>query len=60
MANIDKIYDELTDILDYIQSMMNPNNPSEVVVLHNITKMISSVQEMIDNAVFNCSEEGGE
>lgn len=49
MVDIDKIYDSLTDILEYIDSTINYNNPSERYVLHNIATMILLVQEMIEN-----------
>lgn len=43
MPDLEQIYEELNDILDYIESMKNRNNPSEYRVLLTIEDMISYV-----------------
>lgn len=50
MKTIDTIYDNLTDIRDYIDSVKNPNNPSELQILNHIDVRIAVVQTMIEEA----------
>ena len=48
MPDLEQIYEELNDILDYIGSMKNINNPSEYRVLLTIENMILHAQRDFD------------
>ena len=49
MPDLEQIYEELNDVLDYIESMKNINNPSEYRVLWTIENMILHVLRDFEN-----------